>query len=113
MGLGRSEIHEPVPEEAAGLTLLDRLNAFGERHALPILIVAVALVLVTVLLFFKIVYDRSLPERVERDLAAAHSIDTLEALRKRYEGTAVEPRILATLGHKYAAEANLDKAKEI
>lgn len=110
---GRSGIHEPVPEEAAGDTLLDRLNAFGERHALPIIIVAVALIIVTVLLFAKVLYDRSLPDRVERDLVSAHTIETLEALRKRYEGTSVEPRILATLGHRYAAEADLDKAKEI
>ncbi len=110
---GRSGIHEPVPEEAAGQSLLDRVNAFGERHARAIIIVSTALIIVTVLIFAQVLWNRTLFDRVERDLSASSSIESLEGLRRRYAGTAAEPRVLAALGHRYASEAKLADAKAV
>ncbi|HZL71254.1 MAG TPA: peptidylprolyl isomerase [Planctomycetota bacterium] len=111
--VGRSSIHEPVPEEAAGLTFLDRVNAFGERHARAIIIVSTALIIVTVLIFAQVLWNRTLFDRVERELVTSTSTESLEALRKRYAGSAAEPRILATLGHRYATDAKLAEAKAV
>ena len=58
-------------------------------------------------------WNRTLFDRVERALTEATSIESLEALRKRYAGSAAEPRILATLGHRYASEAKLAEAKAL
>ncbi len=114
MGFGaRGVMHEPVPEEAGEQTFLDRVNAFGERHARAIIIVSTALIIVTVLIFAQVLWNRTLFDRVERDLAAASTFEALEALRVRYAGSAAEPRVLATLGHRYAAEAKLMEAKNV
>ena len=109
----RSGLREPVPEEAGDLSLLDRVNAFGERHARAIIIVSTGLIIVTVLLFAQVLWSRTLFDRVERDLSAAGTIEALEALKSRYAGTAAEPRVLATLGHRYASEARLKEALEV
>jgi cyclophilin family peptidyl-prolyl cis-trans isomerase len=109
----RSGLREPVPEEAGELSFLDRVNAFGERHARAIIIVSTALIIVTVLLFAQVLWSRTLFDRVERDLAASGTIEALESLRSRYAGTAAEPRVLATLGHRYAAEGKLKEALEV
>ena len=110
---GRSGVHEPVPEETADQTFLDRVNAFGERHARVIIIVSTALIIVTVLIFAQVLWNRTLFDRVERDLESATTVESLEALRSRYAGSAAEPRVLATLGHRYAAEASLEKARGV
>jgi cyclophilin family peptidyl-prolyl cis-trans isomerase len=113
MGSGaRSDIQEPVPDEATGSTFLDRVNAFGERHARAIIIVSTALIIVTVLIFAQVLWNRTLFDRFSRDLAAAQGIEGLEILKSRYAGTAAEPHILATLGHRYAASARLQEAKQ-
>jgi len=109
----RSGLREPLPEEAGELTLLDRVNAFGERHARAIIFVSTALIIVTVLLFAQVLWSRTLFDRVERDLSGAGTTEVLEALRSRYAGTAAEPRVLATLGHRYAAEGKLKEALEV
>ena len=113
VSVGRSPIHEPVPEEAIQATFLDRVNAFGERHARVIILVSTALIIVTVLIFAQVLWSRTLFDRVERELVASTSTESLEALRKRYAGSAAEPRILATLGHRYAADAKLAEAKAV
>ena len=110
---GRTSLKEPPLEETGELTLLDRVNAFGERHARVIIIVSTALIIVTVLIFAQVLWSRTLFDRVERDLTASPSIESLEALRKRYAGSAAEPRILATLGHRYASDAKLAEAKAV
>jgi cyclophilin family peptidyl-prolyl cis-trans isomerase len=110
---GRSGIHEPVPEEADGQSFLDRVNSFGERHARTIIIVSTALIIVTVLIFAQVLWNRTLFDRVERDLGAATSIESIEGLRKRYAGSDAEPRILATLGHRYASTGKLEEAKAV
>jgi peptidyl-prolyl cis-trans isomerase B (cyclophilin B) len=110
---GRSMLQEPVPDEATGQTFLDRVNAFGERHARTIIIVSTALIIITVLIFAQVLWNRTLYDRVERDLVASTSIESLESLRKRYAGSAAEPRILSTLGHRYASEAKLEEAKAV
>lgn len=110
---GQSGIHEPVPEEATGQTLLDRINSFGERHARVIIIVSTALIIVTVLIFAQVLWNRTLFDRVERDLAAATSLESLEALKSRYGDSAAGPRVLATLGHRYAGEGKLKEAKGV
>lgn len=110
---GRSGIQEPIPEEATGNTFLDRVNNFGERHARAIIILSTALIIVTVLIFAQVLWNRTLYDRVDRDLATATSIESLEALRNRYKGTAAEPRVLATLGHRYASMAKLAEAKAV
>lgn len=109
--VGRSGIQEPESGEAPGLTLLDRVNAFGERHARAIIVISTALIIVTVLIFAQVLWNRTLFDRVERDLMAARSLEMLETLKSRYAGTAAGPRVLATLGHRYAAEAKLPEAK--
>ena len=109
---GRSGIQEPVPDEATGATLLERVNAFGERHARAIIIVSTALIIVTVLIFAQVLWNRTLFDRADRDLSAVTSVEGLEALLTRYAGTAAEPRVLATLGHKYASLARLEDAKK-
>lgn len=113
MGFGRSGIQDPPPAETTGQNLLDRVNAFGERHARAIIIVSTGLIILTVLIFAQVLWNRTLFDRVERDLSEAGSVESLEAIRRRYTGSAAEPRILATLGHRYAAEAKLEKAKEV
>lgn len=110
---GRSGIQEPVPDEATGATFLERVNAFGERHARAIIIVSTALIIVTVLIFAQVLWNRTLFDRADRDLFNATSVEGLEALRTRYAGTAAEPRVLATLGHKYASLARLEDAKKV
>ncbi|HEU4339885.1 MAG TPA: peptidylprolyl isomerase [Planctomycetota bacterium] len=110
---GRTSLKEPIPEETGELSLLDRVNAFGERHARAIIIVSTALIIVTVLIFAQVLWSRTLFDRVERDLTQATSLESLEALRKRYAGSAAEPRILATLGHRYASDAKLAEAKAV
>jgi peptidyl-prolyl cis-trans isomerase B (cyclophilin B) len=110
---GRSGIQEPIPDEVTGNTFLDRVNSFGERHARAIIILSTALIIVTVLIFAQVLWNRTLFDRVDRDLAAATSIEALESLRNRYKGTAAEPRVLATLGHRYASMAKLAEAKAV
>jgi hypothetical protein len=66
MGFGRSGIQEPPPAETTGQNLLDRVNAFGERHARAIIIVSTALIILTVLIFAQVLWNRTLFDRVER-----------------------------------------------
>jgi len=107
-------MHEPVSEEATGpQTLLDRINAYGERHARVIIIISTALIIVTVLIFAQVLWNRTLFDRVERELAGATSLESLEALKTRYGDSAAGPRVLATLGHRYAAEGKLAEAKAV
>ena len=66
---GRSGIQEPVPDEATGFTFLERVNAFGERHARAIIIASTALIIVTVLIFAQVLWNRTLFDRADRDLS--------------------------------------------
>jgi cyclophilin family peptidyl-prolyl cis-trans isomerase len=112
MAVRERDIVKDLPDggEALPGTLLDRINAFGERHAKVIIIASTGLVIVTVLIFAQVLWTRSLPDRLERDLAKATTVEDLEALRTKYAGTVGEPRVLATLGHKYALEGKLEEA---
>jgi len=112
MTVREKDIVKDLPEggEAPAGRLLDRVNAFGERHALAIVTTAVALLIFTIVIFANVLYARSLPDRLERDLSRATTIEDLEALRAKYAGTSGEPRALASLGHKYAVDGKLEEA---
>ncbi|MBI4564558.1 MAG: peptidylprolyl isomerase [Planctomycetes bacterium] len=101
---------EPPAPERALPSFLDRMNAFGERHAKAIIIASTALIIVTVLIFAQILWQRSLFDRLERDLADAESTERLSELKKKYAGTRGEARVLATLGHEYYAKGDLRDA---
>jgi len=115
MAVRERDIVKDLPDggEALPVTLLDRVNAFGERHAMAIITAAVALLIFTIIIFAQVLYTRSLPDRLERDFAKATTAEDLEALKTKYAGTSGEPRVLATLGHKYAVEGKLDEALKI
>lgn len=103
---------KPNPDAPAGAGggWLARLNEIGERHATAIIAASTGLIILTVLLFAKGAYDRSQTERAEQELAKAATVDTLEALKAKYGGTVVAPRILYKLANKYAEDGKLDEA---
>ena len=98
-------------EPMEGESLLARLNAFGERHAKVIIFVSVALLIATVLIFAKVLYDRSVLDRASKDIAAAYDSARLLELKARYAGTRAEPEILYRLANRYYEENKLDEAR--
>ena len=99
-------------EPMEGESLLARLNAFGERHAKVIIFVSVALLIATVLIFAKVLYDRSVLDRASKDIAAAYDSARLLELKARYAGTRAEPEILYRLANRYYEENKLDEARK-
>jgi len=93
-------------------TALQRLNAFGDRHAKVIILISSVLVIVIVALVARILYDRTLAERASRDMAAAQTVEQLEELKIKYAESPIRAEIIYRLANKYNEQGNLEKAKE-
>ena len=101
-----------APEEAPRpATWLARLNEFGERHARLIISVSTALVILTVLVFAKHFYDRSMVERSEQDLAQAGTVERLKELKEKYASYPAAARLVYRLANKYREENQLEAAR--
>ncbi len=110
----RERNHGKAPESGKPRRLQDwlaRLNEFGERHARVIISVSAALVILTVLIFAKYFYDRSMVERAERELAAANTVERLKELKEKYSSYPAAARLSYRLGNKYFEEGNLEAAR--
>lgn len=109
----RDYAQEERQEAAApsGPRWLARLNEFGERHAKVIITASTGLIILTVLIFAKYFYDKSMNERAEQELAQEHSLDRLKEMKTKYASFPAAARILYRLGNKYAEEGNLESAK--
>ena len=77
-----------TPKEQTGapelLSPLQKLNAFGDRHAKVIILISSILVIVIVGLVAKILYDRTIAERAARDIAEAQTVESLVDLKAKY-----------------------------
>lgn len=104
-----SRATEPEAPEARGW--LTRLNEFGERHALAIIVTSTVLVIFTVLVFAKHFYDKARAERAEEELSAAASLESLRGLKDKYLSTPAGPRILYRLANRYYEEGKLESAR--
>ncbi len=96
---------------------LDRVNEFGERHAKIIITLSAVLIVVCVIIYVNVLHQRTLFDRLEKDLAAAAGSPTAEAgttklleLKKKYAGTRGEPRVLVVLGDHYVRHHQIDDA---
>ncbi len=99
---------EKAPRVPAWLT---RLNEFGERHARMIISVSTGLVILTVLLFAKYFYDRSMMERGEQELLQADTVDRLKELKEKYSGYPVAAKYVYRLANRYYEENQLEAAR--
>src|SRR5262245_21644603 len=109
----RDYVKGDAPKEGVKPGFLDRLNEIGERHAKLIITISTVLIIVTVIIFANVLYQRTLYDRLENDLAKATTEEQLVALQKKYEGSKGEPRVLLTLGHFYYKENKPEKALEL
>lgn len=89
-----------------------RLNAFGEQHAKVIIAISSLLVVLTVIIFAKVFYDRTLNERAARDLAQAENLEQLQKLKEKYKDTPVAAQIVYRLGNRYYDEGRLEDAEK-
>lgn len=105
----KSRAAEPDAPEARGW--LARLNDFGERHALAIIVASTVLVIFTVLVFAKHFYDKARAERAEEELSTAAGVEALRALKEKYLSTPAGPRILYRLANRYYADGKLESAR--
>ncbi len=97
-------------DEAAGFW--GRLNDFGERHAKLIIFLSSALIVLTVIIFAKVFYDRTLAERASRDLNQAETIEQLQKLKEKYKDTPVAAEIVYRLANRYCEEGKLEEAEK-
>lgn len=105
----KSRAAEPDAPETRGW--LARLNDFGERHALAIIVTSTVLVIFTVLVFAKHFYDKARTERAEEEISTAGSAEALRVLKDKYLSTPVGPRILYRLANRYYADGKLESAR--
>ena len=92
------------------LSPLQKLNAFGDRHAKVIILISSILVIVIVGLVAKILYDRTIAERAARDIAEAQTVESLVDLKAKYADSPIRAEIIYRLGNKYNEKGELKKA---
>ena len=102
------------PEEApAKAPWLQKLNAFGERHAKLIIFLSTALIIVTVLIVANALWHRAWIKRGQAEIARALTSAELERVRSEYgKSDVLLPKILYRLGNKYNEEQQLSSAEE-
>ncbi len=90
----------------------DKLNAFGEQHAKLIISVSTVLIILTVILFAKIFYDRTLAERAAKEISQANTVEKLKELKTKYGSKPLVAEIIYRLGNRYYEEGRLAEAKK-
>lgn len=90
---------------------LARLNEFGERHAKVIITLSTGLIVLTVLLFAKYFYDKSLNERAEQELAQEESSERLREMKEKYRSVPAVAKIVYRLANRYYSEGKLEAAR--
>ncbi|MBI2901314.1 MAG: peptidylprolyl isomerase [Planctomycetes bacterium] len=91
----------------------ERLNEFGERHAKLIIFLSSALIVLTVIIFAKVFYDRTLAERAARDVSqAGDDVEKLVKLKEKYKDSPVAAEIVYRLANRYYQDGKLDEAEK-
>lgn len=88
-----------------------RWNAFGEKHARVIISVSTALIIVIVLLFAKVYYDRATIARLEQELRTVTELDKLKQIKEQHGEGPLGPRISYVLANRYYEEGRLAEAE--
>jgi cyclophilin family peptidyl-prolyl cis-trans isomerase len=99
-------------ESAAPAGWIARLNEIGERHARLIISVSTALVILTVLVFARHFYDRSMTERAEQDAAQGGDAARLKELKEKYASYPAAATLCYRLANRYVEENQFDKADQ-
>lgn len=109
----RDRLEEPAAGETpAPATWIARLNEIGERHARLIISVSTALVILTVLVFAKFFYDRSMTERAEQEAAQAHDVARLKELKEKYAAYPAAATLSYRLANRYFEENQFENAEK-
>ncbi len=93
-------------------TPLQKLNAFGDRHAKIIILLSTILVIVIVALVAKILYERTAAVRASREMAEAHTVEKLKELKVKYADSPIQAEIIYRLGNLYNEQGELEKARD-
>jgi hypothetical protein len=109
----KKPILDPATETTAETQgLWAKLNALGERHAKVIIFASSLLIILTVVIFAKVFYDRTLAERAAREVSQADTAEKLVTLKEKYKDTPVAAEITYRLGNLYYESGKLDEAKK-
>lgn len=110
----KKSVTDPAEKEQAAEPqgLWQKLNAFGEKHAKVIIFASSLLIILTVVIFAKVFYDRTLAERAAREVSQAETIDKLKELKEKYKDAPVAAEIVYRLANRYYEEQKLAEAKK-